>query len=71
MTTVPDIMFSATPGPAEPCTVIVAAVIHAGAVVADAAAHIDADGLVDADGDGMAAARIDDFEVGVVACRER
>ena len=33
--TLPAIMFSATPGPAEPCTVTVAALVHAGAVVAD------------------------------------
>ena len=41
-TTAPDIMFSATPGPAEPCTVMVRLLVHAGAVIADAAAHIDA-----------------------------
>jgi hypothetical protein len=66
MTTVPDIMFSATPGPAEPWTSDGAAVVHAGTVIADRTLDIDGDRRVDADRDGMTAARIDDFEFHVV-----
>lgn len=37
------------------------AIVHAGAIVADGAVHIDHDGTVDPDGDRMAATRIGDF----------
>jgi hypothetical protein len=44
-------------------------VIHAAAVVADAAHDIDRHRRVDADGDGVVAARIEDAELPVVVAR--
>ena len=45
------------------------AVIHPGAVIADAAAYIDGHRLVDPDRNGVATARIDDLEIRVVGSR--
>ena len=44
----------------------VGALVHAGAVIAGIAVDLDGDGGIDAGGDGMAAARIDHAEIGVV-----
>ncbi len=65
MTTVPDIMFSATPA-GRAVNGDGATIIHTGAVIADRTMHIDGYGTVDADGNGVMAARIDDFKFGVV-----
>ena len=44
----------------------IGALVHAGAVIADIAVDLDGDGCIDAGGDGMAAARIEHAEIGVV-----
>ena len=58
-TTVPDMMFSATPTPALPCTRTVALLVHAGAVVAGVALDLDLDRRVDARGERVRAARVE------------